>query len=301
MSAPVAYFLREAVRQAWRQRLLSLVAVSALGLAALAGGAWVILLRNAGHWHQAMGEQLEMVAYLKPGLAPGAQDAALAQAKQLQGAGAAQLITAEQAVQELGKDPELKAAFDTLGENPLSATLRVKVQAQNPEALHNFAKALAAVPGVDSVDSGGGALEDMLKVTGTVQDGMLGLGALLSAAALLIVAAGVRLAAHSRRTELGIMRLVGASHAFIRAPFILEGLGLGALAGTAAAAALAGMETWLSRRLLSGLQVDLSSFLPQGMDLLLAVQVVAVTAVIGALGATLAVSTLTLAYEEEEA
>ncbi len=301
MSLPVAYFVREAVRQAWRQRLLSLVAVSALGLAALAGGAWVVLLRNAGHWQQAMGEQLELVAYLKPGLSNAAQEAALAQAQALPGTVAAVLVTADQAAAELGKDPELKSAFDTLGENPLSATLRVKVKAQSPEALRALTKSLSEVGEVDSVDSGGGALEDMLKVAGTVEDAMLGLGALLSAAALLIVAAGIRLAAHSRRTELGIMRLVGASHAFIRAPFIIEGLGLGALAGAFAAAALAGMQAWLGRRLLSGLQVDLSTFLPQGMDLWLAVQVVAMTALVGALGAALAVSTLTLAYEEEEA
>ena len=301
MSLPLGYFAREAVRQAWRQRLLSLVAVSALGLAALAGGAWVLLLRNAEHWHKAMGEQLEMVAYLKPGLPAAAQEAALNEAKALPNAGAAVLVSAEQAAADLSKDPELKSAFDVLGENPLSATLRVKVQAQRPEALAVFAKSLRAVNGVDSVDSGGGALEDMLKVTGTVQDALLGLGTLLSAAALLIVAAGVRLAAHSRRTELGIMRLVGASHSFIRAPFILEGLGLGALAGILATGALAGMELWLGRRLLSGLQVDLNAFLPQGMDLWLALQVVAISALTGALGAGLAVSTMGLAYEDEEA
>ncbi len=56
MSLPIAYFTREALRQAWRQRLLSLVAVSALGLAALSAGAWALLLRNASHWHQALGQ-----------------------------------------------------------------------------------------------------------------------------------------------------------------------------------------------------------------------------------------------------
>lgn len=301
MSLPLGYFVSESLRQAWRQRLFSLVAVSALGLAALAGGAWALLLGNASYWQKAMGQQLELVAYLKPAQPLAAQEAALAQARGLAGVASAELVSAEQAAAELSRDPELKSAFETLGENPLSPTLRVRVQARDPEALRSIGAALAAVPGVDSVDSGGGALEDMLKVAGTLQDALLALGALLSAAALLIVAAGVRLAAHSRRTELGIMRLVGASHTFIRAPFILEGLGLGALAGALAAAALGALQAWLSARLLSGLQVDLHAFLPQGMSLLLALQIVGIAALTGGLGAALAVSTLTLAYEDEEA
>jgi cell division transport system permease protein len=301
MSLPLVYFGREALRQAWRQRLLSLVAVSALGLAALSAGAWALLLRNASHWHEALGQQLELVAYLKPGLSPGAQDLALGQAKALSGAASAQLVTADDAKAQLARDPDLKAAFDTLGENPLSASLRVKVDAQSPAALKAFAASLGAVAGVDSVDSGGGALDSMLKVAGTAQAALLALGCLLSAAALLIVAAGVRLAAHSRRTELGILRLVGASHAFIRTPFILEGAGLGALAGAVAALALALMQTWLSARLLSDLQVDLTAFWPQGMDASLALELVAGMALLGGLGAALAVSTLTLAYEDEEA
>jgi cell division transport system permease protein len=301
MSLPLAYFGREALRQAWRQRLLSLVALSALGLAALSAGAWALLLRNASHWHEALGQQLELVAYLKPGMSPAAQDLALGQARALSGAASAQLQTADQAKDQLARDPELKAAFDTLGENPLSATLRVKVDAQSPAALKAFAASLASVAGVDGVDSGEGSLDTMLKVSGTAQAALLALGCLLSAAALLIVSAGVRLAAHSRRTELGILRLVGASHAFIRAPFILEGLGLGALAGALAAAALALMQGWLSARLLSDLQVDLTAFWPQGMDALLALELIGGMALLGGLGAAVAVSTLTLAYEEEEA
>jgi cell division transport system permease protein len=301
MSLPMGYFTREALRQAWRQRLLSLVAVSALGLAALAGGAWALLLRNEIRWHEALGQELELVAYLKADLPAPVQDSALAQARALSGTVSATLVTADQAAAELSKDPELKTAFDTLGQNPLSATLRVKVQAESPDELKKQAAALAAVPGVDAVDSGEGALDSMLKVAGTAKAAFLGLGVLLSAAALLIVAAGVRLAAHSRRTELGIMRLVGASHAFIRAPFILEGLGLGALAGALAATALAVLQSWLSQRLLRDLQVDLSAFWPQGMDLVLALQLTLAMSLIGGLGAAVAVSTLTLAYEDEDA
>jgi cell division transport system permease protein len=235
-------------------------------------------------------------------LAPEAQVAALNQARALSGALSAELVTAEQAATQLAHDdPELKNAVDTMGENPFLANLLVKVDAKSPAALKAMGAALAQVAGVDSVDSGEGALASMLKVAGTAQAAFLALGSLLSAAALLIVAAGVRLAAHSRRTELGIMRLVGATHTFIRMPFVLEGLGLGILAGATAAGALALMQAWLSQRLLQDLQVDLRDFLPLGMDLILGLKLALGMALLGGLGAGIAVSTLNLAYEEEEA
>ena len=58
-------------------------------------------------------------------------------------------------------------------------------------------------------------------------------------AAVLLIATTIRLSAYARRRELGIMRLVGASHRFIQTPFILEGV-LAALIGSA----LASVAVW---------------------------------------------------------
>ncbi len=52
----------------------------------------------------------------------------------------------------------------------------------------------------------------------------IGLAALMLIAAVLLIATTIRLSAFSRRRELGIMRLVGASNRFIQTPFILEGV-----------------------------------------------------------------------------
>ena len=52
----------------------------------------------------------------------------------------------------------------------------------------------------------------------------IGIAALMLVAAVLLIATTIRLSAYSRRRELGIMRLVGASNRFIQTPFILEGV-----------------------------------------------------------------------------
>lgn len=295
-----AYFGREALRQAWRQRLLTLVAVSALGLAALFAGAWGLLWRNARYWTSGVGDAAQIVAYLRPGLPATAQQSAVAAAQALSGVAEVVLVGAEQAAEQLSQDAQLKQALTLLGENPLPATLKIRLTTPNPASATLVAKGLATVPGVEEVDAGEGAVEGLLRASSAARTALLGLGALFSAAALLIVAAVLRLAAWSRRQELGIMRLVGASHAFIRAPFLLEGLLQGLLGGALASSALAASLAWLGLRLQHDLQIDLSAFLPFGVDLRFGLLLTAATALLGLLGAAIALASITLAYEDEE-
>jgi cell division transport system permease protein len=211
------------------------------------------------------------------------------------------LVSEAQAAEQLSQDPALKQALALLGENPLPATLKVRLADPKPAAVAALRLSLAQVPGVDEVDAGQGAVEGLLKASSALRSALLGLGALFSAAAILIVAAVLRLAAWSRRQELGIMRLVGASHAFIRAPFLLEGALQGALAGVLAALALRGALLWVALRLRRDLQWDLSAFLPVNVDLPLGLGLFLGGALLGGLGALLALATVTLAYESEDA
>jgi cell division transport system permease protein len=86
-------------------------------------------------------------------------------------------------------------------------------------------------PGVESVVDQRGLLDPIFSIMNAASFTAIGIAALMLVAAVLLISTTIRLSAFSRRRELGIMRLVGASNRFIETPFILEGV-LAALIGS---------------------------------------------------------------------
>lgn len=94
--------------------------------------------------------------------------------------------------------------------------------------------ALSTVAGVESVEDQRSYLDGIFAVLNAASFTAVGIAALMLVAAVLLIATTIRLSAFSRRRELGIMRLVGASNGFIQTPFVLEGV-FSALLGSALA------------------------------------------------------------------
>ena len=96
---------------------------------------------------------------------------------------------------------------------------------------------ITGMPGVESVTDQRGLLEPIFAIMNAATFTAVCIAGLMLIAAVLLIATTIRLSAFSRRRELGIMRLVGASNRFIETPFILEGV-LAALIGSLLAGGL---------------------------------------------------------------
>jgi cell division transport system permease protein len=90
---------------------------------------------------------------------------------------------------------------------------------------------ITGMGGVQSVTDQRGLLEPIFAIMNAATFTAISIAGLMLIAAVLLIATTIRLSAFSRRRELGIMRLVGASNRFIETPFILEGV-LAALIGS---------------------------------------------------------------------
>lgn len=186
---------------------------------------------------------------------------------------------------------DLAPTVDSLGDNPLPASYEVRLRPDGQVAagVDQLAARLRAISGVADVRYDRQWLARLLSVVSILRGAGLALGALLTIAAALTVANVVRLALYARRDELDIMQLVGAPTAFIRGPFVMEGLlqgGIGALAALAALLAVffATRGRYLAP-LASAIHLSTVSFLPVAVSVLLIVGGMAVGCLGGALAA----------------
>jgi cell division transport system permease protein len=99
-----------------------------------------------------------------------------------------------------------------------------RVNLIDPRNADVLIESLSGQAGVESVEDQRGYLDQIFSVLNAASATAIGIAALMLIAAVLLIATTIRLSAFSRRRELGIMRLVGASNRFIQTPFILEGV-----------------------------------------------------------------------------
>lgn len=138
-------------------------------------------------------------------------------------------------------DPTISKALEELGDNPLSAALNIK--AKNPKEYGLISKYLeneqfTAVIDKVSFSQNQLAIERLIRIADTARAGGIAVNIVLAIIAIIVTFNTVRLAIYSNRDEIGIMRLVGASNAYIRGPYMVEGLVYGAIAAAVVFAVL---------------------------------------------------------------
>jgi cell division transport system permease protein len=135
-------------------------------------------------------------------------------------------------------------ALDELGDNPLGASISIK--AKNPSEYESIANFLEEEPtlssnGTSIIDhvnyfQNKEVIERLTSITHSVEQVGAVIVLLFAIASAVIVLATIRLAIYTARDEIGVMRLVGASNAFIRWPFIVSGILAGIVAAVVALA-----------------------------------------------------------------
>jgi cell division transport system permease protein len=147
---------------------------------------------------------------------------------------AIEIVTKDEALRRFKTNfSALAESAGELSSNPLPASIEVRLQSgASPSDVESLARHAAQLPGVVDVRYDRQWLQRLMHAVDVVRAGGFTLAALLVLAAALTVASVVRFALVARREEIHIMQLVGAPIAYIRGPFIIEGLiqgGIGAI------------------------------------------------------------------------
>lgn len=231
------YFFTEAFESLWRGQRAALLSMLTIAAGLFVLGFFLMvnanLQRIIGRWSDAA----ELAVYLRDDAQP-PQIATINELLTKSGlASSVTHVSKDQAKQEFARDfPDLASATTALDRNPFPASFAVRLNAaaqSAPGAVENLTAALASAGGVADVRYDRTWIARLNSTVRVIRGVGLAIILLLAVASALTVANVVRLTAMARRNEIEIMQLVGAPFAYIRGPFIAEGLiqgGLGALA-----------------------------------------------------------------------
>ncbi|GGJ97170.1 permease-like cell division protein FtsX [Luteimonas terricola] len=255
------------------------IGVMAVALA-LPLGLWLVLA-NVERFAGDVQSSRQLSIFLKQDTAPARVAELVAALDGRADIGVVEHRTPAQGLEELRARSGLDEAIDALGENPLPHVL--VVTPAGDEAL--LADSLRTLPEAELVQHDAGwreRLDNWLRFGGRVA---WVLAALLGLGALLVVGNTVRLDIQSRREELGVLQLLGASDGFIRRPFLYLGAWYGLAAGALALGLLTVAGTALGAPLAELAASYGSSFALNGFAPRQALAVIAGATVLGWLGA----------------
>jgi cell division transport system permease protein len=200
-------------------------------------------------------------------------------------------ITKEQALARLQEIADRRKDFvvATIDTNPLPASLEVKLS--DARQAKRFGDELRAEVGggvVADVIDNPQVVDQLLTITRVLSVGGIAILAMMLFVALFVIVNTIRIAVHARRDEIEIMQLVGASDWFVRWPFILEGMLVGALGAVVALSVVFAASGPVTGAMLDFL-VTLPISLGPEFAFQLAASVLGVALLVGAGGATLSV------------
>jgi cell division transport system permease protein len=221
------YFFKQALINIMNNRLVHIIGLCTTVISLLIFGSFLLLFFNLNTWVQGWGHSLSMTVYLQDGIDKSTRDEIASFIKKLPASEIECFISKEEALKDLRKALGSEAKLlEALSRNPLPASFEVIFKGMDfPETdPQRIKKELENIEGVDEVQYSEEWLKrfeglmNMVRLIGFIIGGLLCLGVIF------IVTNTIRLTIYSRKHEIEIQKLVGATDWFVKIPFLLEGM-----------------------------------------------------------------------------
>jgi cell division transport system permease protein len=263
------YFVSEAVTSLWRSRLVNAVSVGTIAVSLFVLGAFLTVASGLGEMVTRWTEKVQVIVYLEDGTEDRVRESLENRLREDPAVGSVEFVSREEALRRFRQMfRDLSSLPEDLGENPFPASVEVTLRAdrQSPAEVERLAKAFTGVPGVREIQYDLLWIERLATGVRLVRGVGAFLGGILVLAGVFTISNVIRLTIYAREDELDIMRLVGATRAYVKGPFVAEGVIQGGLGGLAAAALLWAALAWLSRDLASSDLLGRAAFsMPPGV------------------------------------
>ena len=237
--------LRDALITFRRAPLLSALSITTIAFSLFAFGLFGLVALNIREALERLEDRVEIRAFVADGTAP----ASIAQA-----AGDIANYPEVLATKTVSPDEALVRAKKELGDFrdvfegavlPASIDVRLKPGFRDPATVKRVSSRVKAFSFVDDIRYGEEWIEKLYRLRNIAGIAGIVLGLAFAGVSVIIIGATIRMAILARAKEIAIMRLVGATDAYIRQPFLIEGLAKGVMGGV-----LALLLTYLARTII---------------------------------------------------
>ena len=222
---------REAFLAFRRAPVLSALSITTIAFSLFAFGLFGLVALNIRKALTQVEDRVEIRAFVIDGTTAEVTSAAIGDIAAFPEVSSVKLVTQEQALararQELG---EFSDVFDA-GILPASLDIRLKEGFRDPTTVKAVAERMRSYEFIEDVRFGEEWVQKLYRIRNIATLAGIVLGLTFAAVAVIIIGSTIRMAVLARAREISIMRLVGATDAFVRSPFLIEGAMKGMLGG----------------------------------------------------------------------
>ncbi len=222
--------IRDAFKSVFRNFSLSLASISCISITLVIVALSILLSLNINNFAKVIKEDVTVVVFVDRDVEEKDVKVLKAKIEQMDNIADLKYKSKEELKEEMKETSSVLASTMedwTEEENPLKDTFQVKVK--DIEKIDDTAKTIENMEGIDSVNYGETMVNSFLQVFKGVEKGTLIAVIALIIVTVFLIVNTIKLTIFSRKREISIMRLVGASNFTIKMPFVIEGMVLGIL------------------------------------------------------------------------
>ncbi|QQX82413.1 cell division protein FtsX [Shewanella sp. KX20019] len=235
----VMFFIRHiqhamaSLGELWRNPISSLMTMAVLGVSLSLPAALQVLVKNAETITQSWNSAAEISLFVDEGRSEKSIQSLIARLKVYPEVAEIHYINRDQALEEFQRLSGFGEALSYLDANPLPAVVMVtpSLKYSSPTGARELLRKLEQEAEVSFGRLDIEWLERLQAVVRLLERTVLAIAALLVLAVVLVIGNTIRLAIMNRRTEIEVMKLVGATEAFIQRPFLYTGIWFGIIGG----------------------------------------------------------------------